>query len=357
VNWLTLVTFVAGLVLLCGGAEMLVRAASRLAQAVGISPLVVGLTVVAFGTSAPELAVSVRAVWTDRPDVAIGNVLGSNISNVLLILGASALAAPLVVQQRLLRVDVPLMVAASLVVLVMALDGAVGRVDGLVLFAGVVAYVVFAVRQSRRESAAVREEYERAYGKEQPAPRGLLAQALLVVAGLALLLVGSHLLVEGAIEIAAALGLSELVISLTVVAVGTSLPELATSVVASLRGERDIAVGNVVGSNLFNLLAVLGVTAVVAPDGVHVPDAALSFDFPVMVAVSLACLPVFFVGYRIARWEGALFLGFYGVYVAYLVMSATESPRVDAFQAALLYFVFPLTALTLGVVYWRQHHR
>ena len=352
----TLLLFLLGGALLAGGAELLVRGASRLAVAAGISPLVVGLTVVAFGTSAPELAVTLDAALIGEADVALGNIVGSNIANVLLVLGLSAAVAPLAVSRRLIRLEVPLMIGASLLVLVLALDGRVGRLDGLLLFAAVVAYTVFAIRQSRREEAAVQAaaREEEAAGEQRPPRRARWPlDVLRVLLGLGLLVVGARWLVAGAVAAAAALGVSELVIGLTVVAVGTSLPELATSVMATLRGERDMAVGNVIGSNLFNLLTVLGLGSALAPAGIAVPRAVITFDLPVMIAVAFACLPIFFTGHRIARGEGWLFLAYYAAYTGYLILASAEHDALPAFSAALLWFALPLTAVTLAVLAWR----
>ncbi|MBM4460866.1 MAG: calcium/sodium antiporter [Chloroflexi bacterium] len=348
---LTLVLFIIGLGILIIGAELLVRGASRLAVGFGISPLVVGLTVVAFGTSSPELAVSVDAALSGQADIALGNVIGSNIFNVLFILGISALIGALVVAQQLIRLDVPLMIGVSVALLLLGLDGRIGRLDGLLLFAGIVAYTTFAIRQSRKESAPVQAEYDHEFGQGK---RMGLRQALLniglAVAGLALLVLGARWLVDGAVTIARALGLSELIIGLTIIAAGTSLPEVATSIIASIRGERDIAVGNVVGSNIFNILAVLGLTAVVAPNGVAVQQAALRFDIPFMIAVAVACLPIFFTGYRIARWEGALFLAYYIAYTLYLILDATGHGALPAYSTVLIEFAAPLTAVTLALL-------
>jgi cation:H+ antiporter len=346
-----LLLLIGGLALLFVGGELLVRGASRLAAAAGISPLIVGLTVVAFGTSAPEMAVSVQAGLAGQADIAIGNVVGSNIGNVLFILGISALIAPLIVAQNIVRRDVPLMIGVSIGLWLMALDGVLNRLEGVVLFAGIVAYTVYAIREGRRESAAVRSEYEAAFGKERKAAtRESAVNLALVVGGIGLLVIGAGWLVDGAVSIARWLGLSELIIGLTIVAMGTSLPELATSVIAAIRGQRDIAVGNVVGSNLFNILSVLGLTAIAAPAGVQVPQVALNFDIPVMTAVAVACLPVFFSGYRIARWEGGLFLAYYVAYTAYLVLGAADHDALPVFSAAMMGFVMPLTAVTLIVV-------
>lgn len=349
---LTLILFVLGLFVLIGGAELLVRGASSVAAAAGISPLVIGLTVVSFGTSAPELAVSMQAAFSGQGDIALGNVIGSNIFNVLFILGISAIIVPLAVARQLVRLDVPLMIAVSVLMLLFGLDGRISTLDGLLLFAGVVAYTVFAIWQSRRDQAAGGE----GDADSVEAPKGVRGFALnigLIVVGLALLALGASWLVGGAVAIARFFGLSELIIGLTIIAVGTSLPEVAASIIAALRGQRDIAVGNVVGSNLFNILAILGLTSVVAPGGVAVPQAALTFDIPVMIAVAVACLPIFFTGYTIARWEGWLFLGYYLAYTAFLLLDATGHDALPAFSTMLGLFVLPLTAVTLLVLVGR----
>ena len=357
-DFITLLLFVAGFGLLIVGAETLVRGASRLACTLGISPLIVGLTIVALGSSSPELAVGIQSSLMGGGDLALGNVVGSNIVNVLFILGLSAIITPLVVAQRLVRLEVPLMIGVSILLLVLSLDGVISRLDGSLLFAGIVAYTVFAIHQSRRESRQVKEEYAREFGRKTCQSFGqVLIQSGLVVGGLALLVLGSRWLVEGAVALGQALGLSDLIIGLTVVSVGTGMPELVTSVIASVRGERDIAVGNVVGSNIYNVLAVLGVTAVVAPSGVAVPPAALAFDIPVMIAVATACLPVFFLDGVIARWEGALFLGYFVAYTLYLILDATQHDALSTFSMVMLVFVIPLTVLTLAVLVVRARRR
>ncbi len=337
--------FLAGLLLLVLGGHALVGGASALAARLGVSPLVVGLTVVAWGTSAPELAVSLGAALRGQGDIALGNVVGSNIFNILGVLGLSALVAPLAVSRRLVRLDVPILIALSAAVYVFGLDGRVSTVEGALLVAAGAAYTVFAVRTSRGEAPPV------------PAPPGapaLAGGAARVVAGLALLALGAHWLVESAVALARGLGISELVIGLTIVAAGTSLPEVAASVVAAWRGERDIAVGNAVGSNIFNILSVLGLTAAVSRAGVPVAPAALAFDIPVMVAVAVACLPLFFTGLRIGRGEGALLVGYYAAYVAYLVLAAQRHEALPLYSSTMALFVLPLTAVTLGIVAWRE---
>ena len=329
-------TLVAGLVLLVAGAELLVRGASRLAIAAGVSPLVIGLTVVAYGTSAPEMAVSLLATVHGQPDVAVGNVVGSNIFNVLVILGLSALIAPLAVSAQLVRLDVPVMVAVSLLLLPIARDGEVGPVEGGLMLLGIVAYTAYIVRHGRKEADLVR-------GPERPGRGGIVLDIGRVLVGLTLLVLGSRLLVDAAVSIARDLGVSELVIGLTLVAAGTSLPELATSVLATIRGERDIAVGNIVGSNIFNIIAILGVCALAREGAVTISPAVLRFDIPVMIGVALLCLPIFFAHRRISRVAGALFLGYYACYATYLILQASQHDALPEFSNVMLLFVLPVT--------------
>lgn len=315
--------FALGLAGLIGGAELLVRGAGGLAVKIGISPLVVGLTVVAFGTSSPELGVSVTSAFSGQADIALGNVVGSNICNIWLILGLASLAAPLPVCRRLLCTDLPIIIAASLLLWITALDGTVGRGDGIILFTGIVVYVVWAIRASRKQSKALLGPCAppgmEAASNPAPGRTNLVLDLLFIIIGLVWLGMGSRLLVNAAVSLALMIGVSELVIGLTVVSIGTSLPEIATSVVAGLRGKTDIAVGNVIGSNLFNILAVLGLTAAIAPDGVSVAGKALAFDIPLMVAVTIACVPVFYTGNRISRREGTIFVGLYIAYTIFLI--------------------------------------
>lgn len=349
-------TLLAGLVLLVIGAELLVRGASKLAAVLGISPLVIGLTIVAYGTSSPEMAVSIQSSFAGQADIALGNVVGSNIFNVLFILGVSAIAAPLIVAQQLIRLDVPIMIGVSALAYLFSLDGKINQSDGVILFIGGVVYTIFLIYQSRREQdQAIQEEYAK-FSEQTRAPawQKWLVNIGLIVVGLGVLVLGSRWLVESSIAIARAVGLSELVIGLTIVAAGTSLPELATSFIASLKGERDIAVGNVVGSNIFNILAVLGLSAAVSPDGIPVSLAALRFDIPVMIAVAAACLPIFFTGNLITRWEGFVFTAYYCVYTAYLILASTQHDGLPAFSQALFFFVLPITILTLVIITLRE---
>jgi K+-dependent Na+/Ca+ exchanger-like protein len=496
----TLVFFIIGVVLLIFGADFLVRGSSKLAISVGISPLVVGLTVVAFGTSSPELAVLLQASFTGKADIALGNVIGSNICNVLIVLGLTALIAPMTVSRQLIKFDVPVMIGVSFLLLLFGLDGQIGQVDGAILFTGIIAYTGWSIQKSRKQNmdvvkvqvfvkedvrqfsrldsdslletlvevlhikrdhitmlpvagnskaltmelpAAAAEHLKHSY-KEHPElqkfaitnvdivdmaeiiihieedtqtftkdeQEGLiiviaekvkispdlvrmlpvnkksnkftlempkeaghtlidlyekndldfqklrflkierqkmawLGQVGLIVLGLAMLVLGARWLVDGAIAFALWLGISELIVGLTIVAVGTSLPEIATSVVAGMRGEGDIVAGNVVGSNIFNILLVLGLSSIIAP--VAVSQSALYGDIPVMILVALICFPVFFTGNKIVRWEGALFTGYYVAYTLYLVLQSTGSSLLPLFLNVML-VVVPASVLLLFVL-------
>ncbi len=348
-----------GLGCLVAGAELLVKGAAAIATRLGEQPVVIGLTVVAFGTSAPELAVSVGSAISGNSDVAFGNVVGSNIVNILLILGASAVVGGLAVSQRIVRIDVPLLVGVSFVALLMSLDNRIGRVDGAILFSGVIANTWWLIRASRRETADISQEYAVVIDSFESAvaDRPIHVQVALVVGGLVVLVIGSQLLVSSATDVAESLGVSDLVIGLTIVAIGTSLPEFATSIMAAIRGQRDIAVGNVIGSNLFNLMCVLGLTGIVSPDGVNVGDSSLRLDFPVMVAATIVLVPIMWNGFQIRRWEGIVLAAFYVVYIAYLVLDEGDSVVADVVAPAAL-IVTPLVLMTFAVAGyqgWRRH--
>jgi cation:H+ antiporter len=348
--------FVAGLICLIVGAEALVRGASRLAAALGLSPLVIGLTVVALGTSSPEFAVSIKSAVSGQASIGVGNVVGSNIFNILFILGLSALIVPLSVSQQLVRLDVPLMILISVAVLIFSLDGIFSRIEGLIFVTSLAIYISFLIFQSRRENKDAKEGGDNKSSVKENVKYGWVKNIAMVFFGFTLLVLGSRWLVDSAVAFAHYLGVSELVIGLTIVAVGTSLPEVVTSVIAAMRGERDIAVGNAVGSNIFNILGVLGVASMVAPKGIDVSPAVIGFDIPVMIAVAFACLPIFYTGGVISRPEGALFLGYYVAYTLYLIMAASHHDALPSFNAAMLYFVIPLTAVTLVIIAMRELH-
>lgn len=328
-----------GLVLLVAGADTLVKGAARLAGAFGIPSLVIGLTVVAFGTSAPELAVSVKAAYAGQAELAIANVVGSNIFNVLFILGVSAVIVPLVISKQLIRQDVPIMVAASFLCVWMVQDGQLSRIEAGVLFAGLISYTFFLFRQGKKQGADGGDEEVEALLKE---PHPMWQNLLFVVGGLALLVLGARLLVDSAVALATAWGVNEAVIGLTIVAAGTSLPEVVTSIVATIRGERDIAVGNVVGSNIFNILCVLGLSGLVSPVPLLAGAQMAALDIPVMLAVALLCVPFFFAGAILNRIEGALFLAAYVAYTWYLIALTLKLDYLQQLQDYIVYGLVPV---------------
>jgi cation:H+ antiporter len=355
--WFNVFLFVAGLTALVVGAELLVRGASKLALSFGIAPLVVGLTIVAMGTSAPEVAVSVGAVMGGQTDIAVGNVVGSNIFNVLFILGISALIAPLVVHLQVIRQELPIMLGAAVLLLVMGWDGNIAWFEAALLLVLTVVYTVFLIVQSRRATAAEAAEYTE---EIEPAAPGawdakLPAQIGLIVVGLVFLVLGSDWLVSSAVVFAKSMGVSDLVIGLTIVAAGTSMPEVATSVMAAIKGERDIAVGNVVGSNIFNILGCIGLSGVVAGStGLALAPSVMSFDIWVLIAVTLACLPIFLSGREIARWEGGFFLAYYVAYVTYLILASQQHDALPMMSQVMMGFVLPITVVALVASLIRQ---
>jgi len=300
-----------GLVALVLGAELLVRGGASLALRFSIHPLVIGLTVVAFGTSAPELAVSLKASLAGQGDVAAGNVVGSNIFNIAAIIGLSALIYPLSIHAKLIRYDIPLMILITVVGMVMMWDRYLSRVEGLILFAGLLLYTFLTFKLSARETRAMENEAASELPKKH---KSLLLDTGMIMGGLAGLVAGADWFVRGAVDIARYAGLSEAVIGLTIVAAGTSLPELATSIVAAVRRHADIAVGNIVGSNIFNVLAIMGITGLIHPfsaNGIYVSDAMTMLFFSVIL------LPLAATGFVIKRWEGAILLAGYVGYIAY----------------------------------------
>lgn len=348
---MTLLLFIVGLSFLILGAEILVRGASKIAAAWGVSPLIIGLTIVAFGTSSPELAISLNGALSGQANITLGNVIGSNLFNILFILGLSALIVPLYVSQQLIRFDVPLMIVLSVAVLFLCLDQMLDRFDGFLLLGCLIIYIsVLAVLSLRNRSKKNGSEQDLQENRTIQEEINWLLNIIFVVGGLGLLVLGSRWFVNGAVSFASYLGVSELIIGLTIVAAGTSMPEVVTSVIAAIRGERDIAVGNVVGSNIFNILGVLGISTILAPSGIPVSEAVIGFDIPIMIVVAIACLPIFFTGGTINRWEGALFLSYYIAYTLYLVFYATQHDLLPIFNYIMLYYIIPLTLVTIIVV-------
>lgn len=308
----------AGLIL---GGEWLVRGAVSIARRFNVSPMVIGLTLVGFGTSMPELVTSLQAAMVGSPGIAIGNVVGSNIANILLILGAAALVAPIVVSREAFHRDGTVLALATLLCLALVLTGSIGRVGGTVLLSCLLVYLVATLAMERRRSTAAGAAYDAEAGSLDVEPDNLARASTLLLIGLVATIVGARFLVTGAVSIATDLGVSETVIGLTIVAIGTSMPELVTSVIAARKGQSDVAFGNVVGSNLFNILGILGVTSLVTP--LAVPPVIITQDIWVMLAATALLLWMSVTGWRITRREGALLVAGYAAYLVFLLLSVT----------------------------------
>lgn len=315
-----IVAFLVGGVLVLGkGADLFVQSASHIARRLNIPPIVIGLTVVAFGTSAPEMAVNIIAALNGNPDIAMGNVVGSNIFNIAVILGVSSLIAPLFVSMQLLRIDIPLMAAVTILNWWFGKDGALTMSEGAVFVLGLAAYIFLQIKIALKEKKKVLNEFETEFSSKG----NLLKDLLILSAGLAMLVVGGNYFVDGAVLGARMLGWSEAIIALTIVAAGTSLPEVATSVTATLKGERDIAIGNVVGSNIFNILGVLGISSLITE--IKVNPHMVAVDIPLMVGISLLTLPLCIWRKKIERWVGVAYILVWVVYTAYLILSLSGS--------------------------------
>lgn len=334
------------------GAELLVRAGINLAARLKVRPLLIGLSVVALGSSAPQLTISLQATLADSPDMAMSSVIGGTLFNLLVTLGLSALVIPLRVPRQLVNIDVPLLIGACLLVFFLARDGWLGHLDGAVLLTGLAGYLLILLRQpwySQRPSVLS----PIAPGRYKRPVLGDLASLARVVCGLLLLVEGGQLLVDGAMDTALELGLSERIMGLSLIGIGASLPPLATSLIAALRGQRDIAVGNVIGASLFNLLGVVGVTALVSPVPLSISPNTLGFDLPVLLGVCALCLPMFYSGYRVTRAEGLLLIGLYFMYGVYVALFSTGMPQARWVQEAMFYAALPALAVYLAYSAWR----
>ena len=355
---LSLLLILLGILLLFGGGELFVAGSVALSLLFGIPQIVIGLTVVSLGTSAPELFVSLFSTLkggSAGDAIAVSNIVGSNIFNVLVVLGASAAVMPLRVKSRLVKRDVPLLFGVSMATWGMASGGRITWIAGLALITGTVINLLWEIRSAKEESAEAIADLE-ADASPSPAPMAIIK----LIGGLVLLVVGSQVLVKGAIAGAQALGVSEMVIGLTIVSAGTSMPELVTSLVAAYRGKPDLAIGNVVGSNLLNQLVILGLCGVASGSrGLGVDEVMINRDFPIMVATTFACLPIFWTGGVISRREGWVLLGIYGLYVIEQILSSTASSLADEFRLFSLIGVLPLVLvlLTWSTLKWKQKRK
>ena len=357
---MTILLFVLGLVGLITGAELFLKAVDHFGLKWGVSPLIMGLTVVAFATGAPELAISIKAAFSGSADLVLGNIIGSSIANILLILGITAIISPINITRRVIRIDVPIVITISVVVYLMSIDGGLSTVDGVILLVGFLAYSYFTYVQIKNNSNEEEKEdeafqYHLSPDELEKGTFFYIKNGGLLLIGLALIVLGSNWMVDSAVIIARILGLSELVIGLTIISIGTSLPEVATSLSAARKDNADIAVANVMGSNLYNVLLTLALTLIIAPNVLEVSKDAITLDLPFMVLVSMACIPIFIAGFNLTRVDGALFLSYYVTYLTYLVLNAINSPIVSTMQGVILYAAIPLTILYMM---WRIYvHR
>lgn len=321
------VIFIAGLVIIVFGAELILRSSARIASMLGVKPIIIGLTVVAIGTSTPELAVGITAVSEGQPGLAVGNIAGTNIVNILFILGLSAALRPLPLQLLSIKLDVPVMIVASFMLLGMSWDGVLTKNEGWILILSAVAYVIALIRVSRNEPPQVQADYESQYKAEPPLKKYSGAvkfwNGVLLIVGIALTILGADLLVAGASNIARAFGVSDAIIGLTIVAIGTSAPEIVTTVVATLKDDRDVAVGNLIGSSITNILVILGITCLAVPDGIAIDRQVLRFDLPLAAAVAIVCYPVFRSDHMVSRKEGIVFVLAYLIYLTTLLIFRT----------------------------------
>lgn len=340
---MTAVLLLLGVMLLYLGAEILVRHASEFAAILGISKLIVGLTIVAYGTSTPELMVNIVASINNSTDIAVGNIVGSNIFNILFVLGASAIICPLAVHRQIIRLDVPIMIGVSALLWLIAFSRVLYFWTGILLLTGIIAYTLFVIDYSKKHSHVdVAQKKQKQIDKKR-----LCTHLAWITLSLGVLTVGSECLVNGAIRLARIWGVSELIISLTIIAAGTGLPELATSILAAIRGHKEIAVGNIVGSNIYNILAILGISTILAPAGLPISNSVLWIDLPVMVGAAVACFPIFTTGHTIYRWEGCVLVFYYFLYVTHLILEATHHPFFTHFQDVVYIFLLPLTFIAL----------
>ena len=319
--------FAGGLVIILLGAELVLRGASRIAAMLGIPPMIIGVTVVSVGTSMPELAVGVTAVTDGMGSLAVGNIAGTNILNILFIMGLSAAIRPLKLHLASIRLDLPVMIASAIILFIMAVDGVLTRMEGIVLVLASILYAIALVLHSKKESVEIKKEYEEEFGLnsllKNRSKLTMTINAAILLIGIALSVLGANLLVEGAVSIALGLGVSEAVIGLTIVAIGTSAPELATTMVATYKDERDVAVGNLIGSSISNILVILGLTCIVAPDGIDIGRDVLWIDLPLAAAVAIVCYPVFRSGQMVTRKEGIAFVSAYLIYMLILIFFRT----------------------------------
>lgn len=352
--------FAIGLGLVLGSAEVLVRNAAKVASLIGKSSLFIGLTVTAFGTSAPELAVGISGQLSQNTDIGLGNIVGSNIFNIFFVLGLAAVLRPIVVRRPVVWRDIPILLVVCSLFFLFALNGTIGSFESILLTSALAVYLYYLSRKSsERPDISIKTSHSSAGSR---ANGGLSVTLTLLAASIAVMVAGAHFVVTGAVSIAGSLGISKLVTGLTIVAVGTSLPEIATTIAAIRNNEHELAIGNVMGSCFFNIVAVPAAMALIGTSGLSVSDEALAIDIPVMILAVLACLPIFFSGHRISRPEGALFLVYYGVYSMVLYTRNTSGSLLNRYQMEMGFLALAVVSVTFVIIVLRatryhRHHR
>lgn len=344
--------FAAGLILTLGGAEMFVRSAVGLATMTGRSRLLIGLTLVAFGTSAPELAIGVIGALRDQADIGLGNFVGSNIFNILFVLGLAALLRPITIDQKVVRREIPILLGLSALFLVLAANGRIGLIEAILFLTLLIGYLVYMARTITPPTEPTTADATKAPDHGHSGYH-LVKDLVISLLSVGVLALGSHWMVDGAVAIAAGFGVSELIIGLTIMAIGTSLPEIATTLVAVRRREPDLAIGNVLGSCVFNIMAVPAVMAIVAGEPLAVAPEAIKVDLPIMLATVVACLPIFISDHRMSRAEGILFLIYYAAYGVTLYYRSTPGFPYSGHGRAMILLLTPIIFVTLVIVLYR----
>lgn len=351
---LILLKLLLSLVFLIIAAEVMLKGSLGLANALNVSPLVIGLTVVAFGTSAPELAINISSLAAGHGDIAIGNVIGSNIFNVLFILGITTLFYPLRVTQKVIRVDIPIMIFLYVLVWLMSLNGFLSFWEGVFFVSGLVFYILFSIRSAKKEAKSIRKEYAKEFSSAKTMSK--IKSVVFISLGVLGLALASKFFVGSATELAILMNLSELIIGLTVVACGSAAPEVVISITAARKGESDIAVGNIIGSCIFNILCVLGFTVLLFPNQ-EITRAAINFDIPIMVVSSVLCIPLFMTDMKVSRWEGAVLVLSFVSYISWITLDSTDHDAAEPFGKFVMFFLVPIMASAVLFTFVRYMKR
>lgn len=343
---MTTLLIIGGLALLILGGEILIKSSTNLASRLGMKPIVIGLTIIAMGTSAPEIIINLSSISEGHSSLALGNILGSNIFNILFILGISALITPLIINQKLIKIDIPILIILTITVWIFSLDLNLSFNEGIILFILLILFIIFSIKFSKKESPEVIKEYENEFSTPR---KSLLLTIIYFCMGLTLLLLGSHYLVNGSVSLARSWGISELIIGITILACGSGTPEVVISVMAARKKEYDIAIGNIIGSCIFNILFVLGTSIIIFPNQ-PIPPEALNFDIPIMILTSIICLPICLSDQKVSRIEGLLLLLYFVSYISFIILNSSGHDAIEPFGKIVGLFFIPITMITLFII-------